>query len=41
MGGGAGLQTGLDQDCSGDLADGSGREAIQSAFVSARFQARN
>jgi antitoxin ParD1/3/4 len=30
------LQTGLDQARSGDLADGSGREAIRAAFARAR-----
>lgn len=32
------LQTGLDQARSGDLAEGSGREAIRAAFASARTQ---
>ena len=30
------LQTGLDQARNGDLADGSGREAIRAAFARAR-----
>jgi antitoxin ParD1/3/4 len=34
------LKTGLEEARSGDLADGSGREAIRSAFVFARLQAR-
>ncbi|MDP7130862.1 MAG: type II toxin-antitoxin system ParD family antitoxin [Paracoccaceae bacterium] len=34
------LQTGLKQARSGELADGSGQEAIRSAFTSAFFQAR-
>jgi len=34
------LKTGLEEARSGDLADGSGREAIRSAFASARLQAR-
>lgn len=35
------LKTGLVEARNGDLADGSGREAIRSAFASARLQARN